>query len=212
MTTRGGRGRQRQQSGTVSRQQYLAMCREQRDARRQRYLDALRDFSRQHGRAPTAQECGAGYKPCRRPSLPQFSSLQLHFGSFNRAILAAGLTPRTQGDRVEPTTEYNMATRTVTTRCACGAKFTAPTRHRRDCADCKRRKHEQKLAAKRRDRPGCRHRHVARQAEVAFRSDFLLALPEMRRELARVCQTGTRMRQDIYGEPADELPGRRRSA
>jgi hypothetical protein len=69
----------------------------------------LQQFYRQHGRVPTAGECGVGgaNRRQRNPDLPYYDVLYRAFGSLNKALIAAGLTPRQQGVRVD----YDPATR-----------------------------------------------------------------------------------------------------
>jgi hypothetical protein len=65
------------------------------------YIEKLKRFHAQHGRAPTAGECGAGIASHKRiKSLPAYTSLQAHFGTFRKALAAAGLTPRPHGLRM----------------------------------------------------------------------------------------------------------------
>ncbi len=76
-------------------------CRNER--RRVQIIDKLMAFYERHGCAPTAKECGAGVgnRQNRDRSLPDYSTLCTHFGSFRQALLAAGITPRPHGWRKE---------------------------------------------------------------------------------------------------------------
>jgi hypothetical protein len=131
-------------------------------------IERIQEFHRRKGRPPTARECGAGINPQKLRSCPSYSTLQWAFGSLNKAILTAGLTPRKLGARLD--------------------------RHGPLSADAP-------------------HRHRARRIEPTLRQDFVLAFPDMKRELERQCQyPGT-----IHVTPSDlsflpYAPRRRRSA
>jgi hypothetical protein len=73
-----------------------------RTAGQLRSIARLQAFAAAMKRAPTAGECGAGIMSAKRNlSLPAYSSLQYHFGSFGAALEAAGLTPRPPGLRLD---------------------------------------------------------------------------------------------------------------
>lgn len=70
-------------------------------ATRDRYLNALRDFINEHGRAPTAAELGMGSSAAGQvKGLPSGGSLHRHFGSVREALIAAGVEPRAPGHRL----------------------------------------------------------------------------------------------------------------
>jgi hypothetical protein len=75
--------------------------------------------------------------------------------------------------------------RVVTVECECGARFTAPNRLRRLCVDCKQLRLEARLETMRSRGAGSRPPRPPRKAPFTLRTDFLLALPELRRELER---------------------------
>jgi hypothetical protein len=67
------------------------------------YVLQLQAFYAQHGRAPTAGECGAGHSPKRNPLVPSYNTLCWHFGTFRKALEAAGVPYRLHGVRLNTT-------------------------------------------------------------------------------------------------------------
>jgi hypothetical protein len=105
-----------------------------------------------------------------------------------------------------------LKTVTVECKCGCGVRFTAPDRIPRLSADCKKRIYEERKAAMRARGAGSRPQHKPRQVAIEFRQDFLLALPEMRREFKRAC-TGDLPLLNVEGTDMlalPDFPGRRR--
>jgi hypothetical protein len=79
-------------------------------------------------------------------------------------------------------------------------------------AECKARIYAERLDAIRARGAGSRPQRAPRQVAIEFRTDFLLALPELRRELERAC-TGDLPQLNIEGYDPLALPdfsGRRR--
>lgn len=103
----------------------------------------------------------------------------------------------------------------------CQKRFSAPSRMRRTCDECKRANYQRRVEEKRTEQPWrwtngrlTRPRRKGKPKPVQLPTDFLLALPEMRRELERQCQDFGVMRRDFGAADLLELPatGRRRSA
>jgi hypothetical protein len=67
------------------------------------YIEKLKRFHAQHGRAPTAGECGAGHSPKRNQSVPSYNTLCWHFGTYRKALEAAGVPYRLHGVRLNTT-------------------------------------------------------------------------------------------------------------
>lgn len=95
----------------------------------------------------------------------------------------------------------------VTVECECGARFKAPNRLRRLCEDCKKRRLEARLEAIRSRGAASRppRQYKPRHVPCELRTDFLLALPSMRVELARQC-AGEVPLPHIEGSDPLELP------
>ena len=119
--------------------------------RRHELIERLRAFERAHKRAPTSPELGCGAKEERVRELPTYNTLVRHFGSVANAMKEAGLTARSQGDRIRSTKR--------------GASQRTKVRE---------------AAAKQQPIPD-----VKPARTIQFHTDFLLALPEARAELAR---------------------------
>jgi hypothetical protein len=136
---------------------------------RQYYIRRLREFYAEHGRTPTAKECGAGSygKRHRDRNLPDYSSICYHFGTFRAAVEAAELPVRPHGLRAD--------------------------KDRHDDGRPKR-----KRVTRRRVAP----------LIPEWRSDFLLALPELRLELARALEYDGSIH---VGQGPASPPQRRRS-
>lgn len=84
--------------GNVFQSAKLLACKECRsDTARTELIAKLHRFERLHGRAPTTRECGACGCAKRYAWLPHHNELSWWFGTFNKAIKAAGLTPRARG-------------------------------------------------------------------------------------------------------------------
>lgn len=128
--------------------------------RRNEILRQLKAFYQRTGRVPTTRELG-GSREERVRDLPGYGTIVHHFGAIANALREIGLTPRTQGDRLNPDTR-----RVKRKRCPHCRQFVAASRH----CDCRREKSSPRPAPKR---------------ITAWRADFLRILPEARAELAR---------------------------
>jgi hypothetical protein len=101
---------------------------------------------------------------------------------------------------------------TIECKCGCGVRFTAPNRIPRLSAPCKARIYEERKAAMRSRGAGSRpQERPPRHIPVELRTDFVLAYPEMKAELARAC-TGNLPLLNVEGTDLlalPDFPGRR---
>jgi predicted nucleic acid-binding Zn-ribbon protein len=78
-----------------------------------------------------------------------------------------------------------LRVRAIRMRCACGRVFEAKSRNSKQCPRCRENKYQARLQDKRTRKVKMAVRYQAPRRPIEFAQDFLLALPELRREYLR---------------------------
>jgi hypothetical protein len=176
-----------------------------RQRRANEIVRRLKAFYKKHGRSPTQREMA--YAAHRDRSLPSYGTIAEYLGSIRDAFAAAGIPYRAKGDCLRRTKTRDRGRTVVAAPRAsaprpcerCEKAFIPDTRRGKLCMTCK---------------PSPKPQPMPTRKQPIHRTDFLLALPEMRRELQRQCQEAGTMRQDYMGGDPLSIPAgpRRRSA
>lgn len=171
------------------------------ERRRAEIIRRLQAFYQKHGRSPTQTEMACASK--RDRTLPSYGTIAAYLGSMREAFIAAGIPPRAKGENLTRNPARIRKDRQAPTKLGprpcvkCDRAFTPETRRGKLCARCR-------PAPKQTPRPEPKYKPI-------FRPDFLLALPELRRELARFDAQPIRHYNIEGRDPADiNLPSLKR--